>query len=1235
MLSRRIHRMILFFALLIGAAGMNYVQAANVTLTLTASPAAGGRVKLPSGTWSTASNGTVSQSVVSGKALQIQAEAFSGYTFSKWSDNNTNATRGIQITSNKTYTAYFTPNKVTLTLKTATGNTTQGTVRFAGETAGASVSKTFNYNQGVNIIATPATGYHFVQWSDGNTNANRTVYATSATTYTATFAINTYTITFKNDDGTTLKTQTVNYNVKPTPPSNPTKAATAQYTYTFKGWDKTIVAATANATYTATYTSTVRSYTIRFLNGSTVLQTNTLQYGATPSYTGSNPTKASTAQYSYTFNGWSPAIYAVNKAQDYTAQFKSTVRSYKITGASSNTSMGTVTGGGTYNYGSSAKLTATPTSNCYEFVQWTDGVTDNPRTVTVTGAKTYTATFGVAIHGYCGAMVDSKTGTNLTWTLDKCTGRLTISGTGEMRQYCSYWTAENWWGNNNYYSNNIVITVIVGNGVTSIGDCAFWWQKNSLTSVTLPNTLTYIGEAFRGCSSLVSINLPNSLTFIDEEAFAYCTSLTSVTIPNKLTEISEGLFAHCTSLASVTIPNSVTTIGEYAFQDCALTSVTIPKSVTSIGKSAFKNNEGLTDIYVSWTSASELPAYPENMVSSPSAITLHIPCGTGDMYRAASGWSQFKIVGNTQYTLKATSPSSAQGTVSIDDGTAGTSLSKKDYCETIHTISATPAGCYVFTKWSDGNTDNPRTVTLNSNVTYTAQFANSISGTCGANGNNLTWSLDNCTGVLTISGSGAMKDYERTGDNCTDYSSSAPWIEYKESITSIVLPYGLTRIGNYAFYQCRGVTDIDLPAALLSIGNYAFAETGLQQVCVPEGVTTIGGSAFSNMCFSSNSTPLKRVYLPNSLTSIGAYAISYNPLKFLTYPASANSFTTPYRGAYPANEVYASWKTDIPQRQGRVESIGSPKRKMHIPYGTTALYRAKDWAYIYQLVEDVDERAIDLGLSIRWASCNVGATAPEENGDFYAWGDTLTRSSFTWGTYPYSGTSTNTMTKYCTRAANGTVDNRSTLIAFDDAAYINWGETWRMPTWTEWNELITQCTWKDTTINNVSVWQVTGPNGNSLYLPKVGYKNNSSVTAGCYYWSSTLNTTNSNDQCNRALYVNAADRSGAKYGLRYVGMPIRAVYRREWPSFTLTITDTPESTAYTKAVNAGSSYTLTAQEDDCHHFVRWADGNTQNPRTVTVSADATYTAVYDTEQFTVTVQAEDPTMGDVSITVEP
>lgn len=872
--------------------------------------------------------------------------------------------------------------------------------------------------------------------------------------------------------------------------------------------------------------------------------------------------------------------------------------------------------------------------------------------------------------GNCGA-----NGSNLTWSFNTSTAKLTISGTGAMANYSTSSRAP-WYtyrasfttitiantvtsiGDDAFYMCANVTSVSIGTGVTSIGNSAFY-NCTSLTSVTIPNGVTTIGNyAFCNCTHLASFSIPSNVTTIGSYAFSR-TALTSITIPNKVTYIAQYIFYHCEELKTVTLGNKVTTIDSNAFDYCTaltsitipstvtairtrafllcekLTSITIPSSVTTLGSYAFQRCKALKDIYVGWTSS--IPAWNNMTDNSPqTSIKLHIPCGTRTKYGAATGWKDYTIASPASYTLTVKTNSSSYGTVKINDGATGATKSESIFCGEQATITAvlTTSNCNIdFLQWNDGVKDNPRTVTVDAAITYTAQFG-TIGGNCGASGNNLTWSFNRCTGVLTISGSGAMKDYERTGENCAEYSCNTPWIAYKGDITSIVLPVGLTRIGNYAFYQCRGVTDIDLPAALLSIGNYAFAETGLQQVCIPEGVTTIGGSAFAAMCSTTaGTTPLKRVYLPNSLTSIGAYALYYNPLKFLTYPASANSFSTPYRGVYPANEVYASWKTDVPSRQGRVEAIASPKRKMHIPYGTTSLYQAKDWARIYQLVEDVDERAIDLGLSIRWASCNIGATAPEENGNFYAWGDTLTRSSFTWGTYPYSGTTTNTMTKYCTRAVNGTVDNRSTLIAFDDAAYINWGETWRMPTWTEWNELITQCTWKDTTINNISVWQVTGPNGNSIYLPKVGYKNSTSVTAGCYYWSSTLNKTNSNDQCNRALYINAANRSGAMYGLRYVGMPVRAVYRREWPSFTLTITDTPEGTPYTKAINAGSSYTLTAQEDDCHHFVQWSDGNTQNPRTVSVTADATYTAVYDTEQFTITVQAEDPTMGDVSITV--
>ena len=599
--------------------------------------------------------------------------------------------------------------------------------------------------------------------------------------------------------------------------------------------------------------------------------------------------------------------------------------------------------------------------------------------------------------------------------------------------------------------------------------------------------------------------------------------------------------------------------------------------------------------------------WQDNVTSNPRTVVTGTTAMTYTAYFAI----------NT-YTLTVKSANTSMGTVS-GGGTYNHGATA--------TLTATPKSCYLFKRWTDGNTDNPRSVTVTSAGTYTAEFATEVSGTCGTN---VQWSYNGCTQVLTISGTGAMADWSAEAD--------VPWYNYRESITSVVLPYGLTHIGDYAFRETR-ITKIDLPSALQTIGKYAFSATLLLEVCIPEGVTSIGEKAFISgseyVCLNEACNALlRRVYLPSTLTELGNASIALARLQYLTYPKSITTLGHTYyhQSKYPAKELYASWTTNIPSRYGPIATVTEPKQKMHIPYGTTAAYRAKDWARVHDLVEDVDERAIDLGLSIRWASCNVGATAPEENGNFYAWGDTLTRSSFTWGTYPYSGNSTNTMTKYCTRAANGTVDNRSTLIAFDDAAYINWGETWRMPTWAEWNELITQCTWKDTTYNDVSVWQVTGPNGNSIYLPKVGYKNSTSVTAGCYYWSSTLNTANSNDQCNRALYINAANRSSAMYGLRYVGMPVRAVYRREWPSFTLTITDTPEGTTHTKAVNAGSSYTLTAQEDDCHHFVQWSDGNTQNPRTVSVTADATYTAEFEEKQYTITVTTDDASMGSVSIT---
>lgn len=148
----------------------------------------------------------------------------------------------------------------------------------------------------------------------------------------ANYTIPTYTATFKNYDGTVLKTETLESGKTPTAPANPSRPADAQYTYTFSGWSPTVGAITANTTYTAQFTATVRKYTITWKNhDGTVLETdNNVEYGTTPTYNGSTPTKASTAQHMYTFSGWSPAVSAVTGNATYTAQFTATVRKYTV-----------------------------------------------------------------------------------------------------------------------------------------------------------------------------------------------------------------------------------------------------------------------------------------------------------------------------------------------------------------------------------------------------------------------------------------------------------------------------------------------------------------------------------------------------------------------------------------------------------------------------------------------------------------------------------------------------------------------------------------------------------------------------------------------------------------------------------------------------------------------------------------------------------------------------------------
>ena len=518
-------------------------------------------------------------------------------------------------------------------------------------------------------------------------------------------------------------------------------------------------------------------------------------------------------------------------------------------------------------------------------------------------------------------------------------------------------------------------------------------------------------------------------------------------------------------------------------------------------------------------------------------------------------------------------------------------------------------------------------------LNISALYAATYSGNCGASGANVKWSYDDQTKVLTISGSGAMANYGiKTINNPYSnylYRTTAPYDSY--DVKSLIIAEGVTKLGNYAFAGV-GFRSISMPSSLTEIGENCFQFcTRIEAVRVGKNVTTIGAHAFE-CCHN-----MKHLLLPNGLKTIGANAFaSTNKLQNLVIPKSVTAVGEKifYYGDASGprlKNLYSNWQSaniitapDVFYWSYNCTLVGY--------YGTKATYQSKGWSNSFTTItENTNYVGVDLGLSVRWMDRNVGASGITDIGTYWAWGDTYEKTSFTWSNYDY-GTALNNMTKYCNNAANGNLDKITILDLNDDpAAESVMGALLRTPTWAEWNELFTRCTWTETTYNGTAVWKVTGPNGNSIYLPKGGYKNNTSVTAGCYYWTSDLNTATTNDGSNRALYIDAASRSAAKYGLRYVGMPIRAVCTREWPTNTLTVKDTPTGSATSRIYNTGESVTLTAATDPCYTFKKWSNGSTSRSITVTVTANATYTAQYEQNTYTVTVTSASTTQGTVKI----
>ena len=285
----------------------------------------------------------------------------------------------ITVTKNTTLTAVYTnkPQTETITYHYNFGDSTR---TFEDRGYPKNTNATVRSRDYVGF--TEPTGYKFLGWAtapNGNVeyqpNTKVFVDATGDNNLYAVWQVKTYTVTWVNWDGTVLETDTdVEYNSDPSyDGEKPTRAADAQYTYTFKGWDKPLEKVTKDVTYTAVYEETINKYTVTWVNwdNKELEKDEDVPYGADPEYDGKEPTKAADAQYSYKFTGWNPVISPVTGDVTYKAQFEAVTNTYTVTYDLDGGEWTETTNEFPYEYKATVEVVKTvPTREGYKFSGW-------------------------------------------------------------------------------------------------------------------------------------------------------------------------------------------------------------------------------------------------------------------------------------------------------------------------------------------------------------------------------------------------------------------------------------------------------------------------------------------------------------------------------------------------------------------------------------------------------------------------------------------------------------------------------------------------------------------------------------------------------------------------------------------------------------------------------------------------------------------------------------------------
>ena len=554
----------------------------------------------------------------------------------------------------------------------------------------------------------------------------------------------------------------------------------------------------------------------------------------------------------------------------------------------------------------------------------------------------------------------------------------------------------------NTYENGKGVITFDGD-VTQIGAYAFYVNERE------PGTT--------GGRCLTSITIPNSVTEIGEYAFAYC-PLADVAMPNGVTKIGPLAFGVCRSLTNIVIPNSVTHIEEKAFISCiSLTEVTIPESVISIGDRAFVQCHNMTAFYGKYASEDNRCLIVDGVLNSfaPAEVTEYtIPQGV-----KAIGQLAFKCnTNNFSSPLKSVTIPDSVTSIGYDAFSGCTSL-QSVYCKS---ITPPAGGSRMF---NNNATDRKIYVPAAyagayKSADYWKDYADYIIGYNFENGevaapqpaNNEIWYTSTDGDIVTphatdIFGANIVSNTYENGKGMITFDNEITQIGTRAfqncaSLTSITIPDNVTSIGNYAFGDCELLTTITIPDSVVSIGTNPFVSCsslsalygkfasednrclivdgvlnsfaigcGATEYSIPAGITAIGAYAFY-YCES-----LTNITIPNSVTEIGYYAFyRCTSLTSINIPNGVTSI-----GNYAFCECSTLTNINIPNG---VTSIGnyafckcSTLTNINIPNGVTsignyAFYQCKALSNV-----DIPNSVVSIGAVAFWA-CNsfTSATIP-------------------------------------------------------------------------------------------------------------------------------------------------------------------------------------------------------------------------------------------------------------------